>query len=374
VATDDAGGGDAETTTDATSADADADANTDASADADAGYDAGPPAVQFIGRFDDGDALGKRFAWPGSRIVATFDGTDAQVKLTQTDGFGGGPTWFDVVLDGVRGTPFSVAAGTINQTVATGLVAGTHTVEIEKRTEANLGTVRFEGFTFTGGTGLLPPPPRKTRRIEILSDSTIDGFGVEGDIATTCGGGAPAQFNDVHKSTAAIAAAALDAEPFILAYSGKGITVNEYVPDTDTFDILYPRTLPETATTWTFTSWTPDVVVISLGGTDFDGLTTIPTGFVTKYGQLVDTVRGHYATAHIYMTVWAQIKDATRTAMTSALQQVASARAADTLLHVYSFAQCDQTVETGCYAHANAIEHQAMGAALATQIKADLGW
>src|SRR5438552_18817826 len=41
----------------------------------------GPPAISFIGRFDTRDPAGPKAAWPGSRIVIRFEGTDLSVRF-----------------------------------------------------------------------------------------------------------------------------------------------------------------------------------------------------------------------------------------------------------------------------------------------------
>jgi hypothetical protein len=253
-------------------------------------------------------------------------------------------------------------------------------VELEKRTEANLGSVTFEGFTFTGGTGLLPPPTRATRRIEFLADSTIDGYGIDGDVNTTCAGGDPPELNDVHKSTSVKTAEALSAEAYVLAYSGKGIVLNEDGDTPDKYPDIYGRTLPEDpASTWDFSSWTPDVVVISLGGTDVSG-DTAPAGFREKYDAFVTQIRGRYPNAHIYMTVWSQIKDLgvgqnLRTALTTALDAIKSAHAADARLHVFAFREANYPEdETGCDEHANDAHATETAGEIAAAIKADLAW
>jgi hypothetical protein len=349
-----------------------------ADAEDDAPIDPGPPAEQYIGRFGVSDPGGLPLAaWPGVRAVARFDGTQVSVRLGQTDGFSGGPSWFEVFVDGARKAPFSVAGSVEDHELASGLAPGAHTVEIVKRTEANLGAVEFGGFTFTGGTGLLSPPLRPSRRIEFLSDSTIDGFGVEGTYP--CAGGGPPQFNNATKSTAYYAAKALKAEHFLLSYSGKGLTKNQDPGDLDFYRGLYAKTIPDDpVSSWAFASWTPDAVVISLGGTDYDGANGTPPGFEAAYGDLVDDIRGKYAGAHVYMTIWAQIKDDgvndSRTHMKTALDSVIAGRAADTKLHVFVFPESDPALETGCYAHGSDALHQAAAAQLVTKLKADLGW
>jgi hypothetical protein len=350
--------------------------------------DAGPPEVQLVGRFTASDGVGPSFAFPGSRLVARFNGTAATVKLSQTDGPSGGPSYFNVIIDGaVQPAPIAVTGAGQSYAVASGLMPGVHTVEVEKRTEPNLGVVRYEGFTFPGGGVLLSPPARPARRIELLSDSTIDGFGVEGTRVDTlagnyCGNGlAPPKYNNVRKSMSAISAATLGAEYFMIAYSGKGITKNEFAGDTLYFQTLYDRTLPDdAASVWNRANWIPDAVVISVGGADFDGRTTEPPGFSAGYGGLVDKIRVSYPSAYIVMTVWSQIKNdtiATRTAMTSSLTAIKNARPADAKLVVFAFTpEANVGIdETGCQYHGNVTHHQNMAAALVANLKATIpGW
>ena len=340
----------------------------------------GTPALVYIGRFDTSDPVGPQMGWPGARVVARFDGTAATVQLTQTDGYSGGPSYFNVFIDGVESTPFSLEGASVVVPLASGLSAGEHVLELEKRTVATLGTVRFEGFTFKGGTGLLPPLPRAPHRIEFMSDSTIDGYGVLGNTATTCPTGDPPQYNDSHNSFASFTATASNAEMVLSAYSGKGLTVDEDTADTEFYQILFPRALPDDpASVWTFHTDVPDAVVMSLGGVDMDGLAAAPAGFQTSYDSFVGTVRGHYPTAAIWLTVWSQITNdpvATRTAMTNALQAIVTARSAagDHNLFLYVFPEATAADGTGCEGHATAAHEQAMAALMTTEIQTRLGW
>jgi hypothetical protein len=326
------------------------------------------------------DPTAPEMAWPGTEIDARFDGTGVSVQLTQADGYSGGPSWFDVVIDGAVGTPFNVAGTHVVVQLASGLAPGTHVLALQKRTEANLGTVTFEGFTFEGGAGLMAPPPTLPHRIEFLADSTIDGYGVLTDDADICPATDPPQYNDSRSSMAWVTASMSNAEMVLSAYSGKGLTVNEDPEDTEYFQDLYPFIIPDDgATPWSFTAQIPDAVVFSLGGVDMDGQATAPPGFQTAYESLVETVRGHYPKAAIWLTVWSQITNepvATRTAMTTVLQAIIADReaAGDNNVFLYVFPEATETDETGCEGHANVAHEQAMGALMASVIQQQLGW
>lgn len=371
------GGGDADASSeDASSEDAAADAQADGATPPDAGPDAAAPAVAYVGRFDFSDPQSPRTSWPGARIVARFTGTGVSATFSSASGGDGNATWLNVLVDGAPQAKRLVSGTNVALVLASGLAAGPHTIEVEKRTEASWGALTFHGFTFDGPGQLLPPPARPTRRIEFLAESTIDGFGVEGDVNTTCMGDAPPEFNDARKSTAHYTATALSAEHHLVAQSGKGLVKNEDGADTTYFPAIYGRTLAEDAAkAWDFTAWTPDVVVISLGGTDYAGGASPPGGFATAYDGLVTQIRARHPNAHIFMTVWSQIKDATRTSLGGVLDGIAAAHPTDTKLHVFQFTEATYpTDETGCYEHANDAHHQEAAAELVAAIKTATGW
>jgi len=202
--------------------------------------------------------------------------------------------------------------------------------------------------------------------------------GVYNDPAT-CNGAAPAQYSNARKGTAFLTASALSAEQNLIAYSGKGFTANQSAGDTAYFQVLYSRTLPEVnGSAWSFAQNIPDAVVISAGGIDVDGVGAVPGGFETAYDALVGTIRTNYPNAHIFLTVWSQIKDGaatSRTALFNALTAIRNGRAADTKIYVYQFPLANfGTDETGCFNHANAAHHQAMAVELVKEMKLRTGW
>lgn len=357
------------------------DIGPDGSSSGDGSPEAEAPGVRLIGRFDLTNANAPKTSWPGARIIVRFNGTGVKATLTHADGPEGGTTWMNVVVDGVVKTPINVTGASQQFTLATGLAAGDHVVELQKRTEANVGTLTFEGFAFDAGGQLLPPPPRFTRRIEFLADSTIDGYGVDGtvDDVATCDknglGGAPVEYNDARKSATFITAEALSAEHHLIAYSGKGVARNEDGTTTELFGAVYPRTLPALNTSaWTFASFTPDVVVVSLGGSDFAG-GSAPSNFQTAFGQLRTDIRAKYgANTKIMFLVWSQLKEynGVRQAVNAAIDAIIAGDA-----NSWRFTLPEATYptdETGCHEHANAAHHQAMAALMVTELKSKMGW
>lgn len=386
AATPDAGPKDAtsDVATDATSdatSDAATDGGTDATVDASDAGPVVPPAVRFVGRWDTRSAAGPRVAYPGARIVARFQGTEVSVTMNNTTGFAGGPSRYDVFIDGVlEPAQLVTQVGQVTYPLASGLAMGTHTVELVKRTEGNLGVTTFMGFDFGAGGALLAPPPTPTRRIEIISDSTIDGYGIEG-MGPVCPAGTLEASHSARLGLAGLLASDLGADAHMIGYSGKGLTRNSYLPDTATMGVLYPRALPDDPTSlWDFTTWTPDVVVISIGGTDFNaGVPNIAT-LSTKYDELVQMVRTYAPDAHIFMTIYAQLKDSypvgynVRTNLRTAIQNVIAANPADTKLHLYQMTESVPSQETGCQYHGNLALHRSLATAFVPVIRAATGW
>src|SRR5262245_37584358 len=129
------------------------------------------PGVRYVGRVDTSDPSGGRFAWSGSGVIARFSGTSLGVRFL-------GYQQYTVLIDGVLGPKLmSIGGGSVS--LATGLAAGPHTVEIYRRTEANQGEAQFLGFDLAGGELLAAPAPRD-RRLEVIGDSITCGYGNEG--------------------------------------------------------------------------------------------------------------------------------------------------------------------------------------------------
>jgi len=390
------GGSDTGTTTDGgtdtgTTTDAGADATqvTDAGTDAgfDAGFDAGkdaggPPSVQFIGRTDDRDAVnGPKIAWPATRIVARFEGTEASVTLSHTDGFSGGPSYYDILVDGqLSGGPVAVTGGATKYPLVAGLAMGEHTVELYKRTEASLGVDQFRGFDFGAGK-LLEPPARAARRIEFLGESQIQGFGIESptQVCATL-----ADKHNARKSMQQLTATALGAEMVSATYSGKGLGRNSG-GDTRYFKTLYPLSVPDDdGTPWDFAKYVPDVIVVSLGGTDLSTNTIgeLPAEPVltARYKELFTVVRGKNANALIIGVVGGQIKDSypvgwtLRTRMRTSIDN-AIAQLADAKIVRFQLAENNNgALETACQYHANETLHGQWATALTAEIKTRTGW
>lgn len=324
------------------------------------------PGVHFVGRFEDDGAQGMRFEWSGSGIVAAFDGSSVSVTLEDS-----GENHFTVLIDGEQLSPLIAQAGSHSYELASGLPAGTHRVELYRRTEALFGMSAFVGFDFGGGR-LLPPPSPAQRRIEIVGDSISCGYGNEGDSATC---GFSAETENHYATYGAIAARALDAEVVTIAWSGKGVVYNYDTDTTDPLPALYDRSLPSDAnSTWSFGTQ-PDAVVINLGTNDYstEGDPSMEL-FQEHYVRLLERLRSHYPDAFILCTVGPLLNGADLAAARTGIDAAVDARTAAGDTRLASWEMNIGNDNPGCDYHPSVATHQAMADALVEQLRVHLDW
>jgi lysophospholipase L1-like esterase len=352
------------------------------------GAPGGAAEIKYVGRFtpktdDQGNPVAGQmvFDWSGTNISVRVQGTSKViVKLLLPDTIPQ-DQMFEFIVDKL--TP-EVRQITVTTDPKTKLPTNTpqidyeiklpnnspHEITIWKNTEAQKGSVIFQGFDLQGGTML--PPTRRPRKIEVIGDSIICGYGMLG-LNATC----PFEI-EVRKartvdnkliditvpitesnylSFTSQTARNLDADITTYCWSGKGVSLNykeEKKPDAtgaliDDVDarVLMPelyekRTIasdPQLANDapYDFTKEPPDsipqVVFISLGTNDFsrDELPThpdhpdqlpgdnVPDGdledpvkfntFYQDYANLVTFVRQNRPQAHIFLATPPMLTD-----------------------------------------------------------------
>lgn len=382
------------TTPDGGDADVTGDAGQDASEEDAGEQDAGPteppepPSVRFIGRFDTTAADGPRTSWPAAQIVARFHGTEVKATFRDTKSpyHEYGTSRWEAIVDGVS-TTFHIARATTTYTLASELPLGDHTVELWKLTEASVGSTQFLGFEFPGGS-LLAPPPRKSRRLEFLGDSGSNGYGVDG--APGCSFSSATQ--NAHKAYPALVAEDLGADHHNLSASGKGVFYNLHRPDLDVFPSMYPRTFVYgAAPLWDFTTYTPDVVWITLGGNDYSDPDYNPmtppeppsdAQFDGAYDGLVTSIRSKYPDAHVVCSVAASLSDTypagyqayTKVKTRAAAVVDAKNTAGDAKVYFFEFTRAAAGETSACDGHVNAAKHRAMADEAVTFLRSKTGW
>ncbi len=320
-----------------------------------------PPAVRYVGRYDDSDPAHVRLGWSGVGAVFRFNGTDAGVRLDDNG------KYFTVVVDGQVQANLATSPGEQTYPLAVGLPAGDHTVEFYRRTEGSFGPTTILGVELNGGELLAPPPVQ--RRIEIVGDSITCGYGNEG--VSPCS--FSAETENHYLTYGALAARTLGAELSTVAWSGKGL-VNNY--DMDVFEPLpqlYDRVVATDPAPWSF-AWQPDVVVINLGTNDFStGGDPSEEVFVSAYVAFLGHLRDVYPDAFILPVAPTLFGDEA-IMVAGYLQSAVDQRHAMGDLDV-AFADVNvQWNGSGCDGHPNLEAHAGMAARLVQELQAHLGW
>jgi lysophospholipase L1-like esterase len=207
----------------------------------------------------------------------------------------------------------------------------------------------------------------------VIGDSISAGYGNEGTFP--CQFGAPTENH--YLSYAAISARSLQAELHSEACSGIGMLRNSDGTTQDTLPVRYPRMLPErAASSWDFSKFVPDAVVINLGTNDF-GTGDPGIAFQNTYTQFVQELRGHYPAARFFLAVGPMLGGAQYTQASSYLRGVLAARAAagDKNLTVLEFGTQDMAADgIGCDYHPSLKTHQKMADKMTAALRADLAW
>jgi hypothetical protein len=325
-----------------------------------AGGEAPLEELHLVGRFDESDAAGPRFTWPGTSIGTRLAGTAIDVEL---DGAAG--TFFQVVVDGEPTTVFETSGGPATYAVASGLPAGEHDVQIYRRTEGFTGVVQFKGFVPARGGSVVPSPSPHAHRIEFIGDSITCGYGVEGPNAAC---NFTTATESAYPTYAAIAARNTSAAAHLIAYSGKGVFQNYGGDQNEPMPELYPRTLTDDPSKpWDFSKWVAEAVVINLGTNDFSAALEHDQ-FVGAYVELLATVRASHPDAMVFAVSWAHWGSDKEQWVLDALAQSGDANTRHVGFSI------DAEDGFGCDYHPSAATHAKLGELLTAALEAELGW
>lgn len=321
--------------------------------------------VHFVGRFDfSGGASTPWLAWPGSEIVARFRGTEISVRLDD-----GGESFFDVWIDDVRQPVLDAGTGPTTYPLATGLADGEHVVRIARRTESFFGRTQFLGFP---GATLVPSPAPYAHLVEIIGDSITCGYGVLGD-GPSCSFSADTESEP--DAYGAVAARTLGVGHVAISYSGRGVYRNYGGAADPLMPELFARRLAEfDGDPWDF-SYTPDVVVVTLGTNDFS-MGDPGTAFADALDAFVVTLRGHYPNAYLFLGTSPMLGGSEHATHRTYLEDVvtrASGRG-DTRLAIVDFDEQSSADGIGCDYHPSETTQANMAARLVTAIRGATGW
>ncbi|MBK8881991.1 MAG: hypothetical protein IPN67_06255 [Bacteroidales bacterium] len=215
--------------------------------------------ITLTGRFDLTDKSSPVFMYSGCLIRTVFSGTSVEVIL-KDDSL---RNMFNVIIDD------SLSVLTTNKPDGIYLLAANldnrkHTLEISRRTEWHAGNTTFKGFNVDKGKRLYKPAG-KTRIIEFIGDSYTCGYGNEGKSREE-------HFRYETENNwltyGSLTSRGLNAEYLTVCRSGIGMWQGYGGDTTFTMPKLYNQVIINGTSSWDFTRYQPDVVVIDLGGND----------------------------------------------------------------------------------------------------------
>ena len=326
---------------------------------------AADPDIQYVGRFDTRDSAGPRCSWPASAVRIRFNGAALNAVINEQ-----GENRWQVEIDGKPTIVLTPEKGEHIYEVASGLPAGVHTISLVKATEGFVGITQFVRFEAAGK--LLKNLPFK-RRIEVIGDSISCGYGNEG--ANQNEHFSPKTEN-AYYTYGAIAARSLHADYDCVAFSGRKMW-----PD-NTIGELYDRSLTFDAdSTWDFSRWTPDVILINLATNDFGKAIPDKDGWTNGYEAFIKRLRTHYPTAMIYCAIGPMMADssATNKPLTTLRDYISIIKRdlssdGDARIRVIDFGTQDPKNGLGSDWHPNIKTHELMADQLDATLRKDMSW
>ncbi len=241
------------------------------------------------------------YSWPGVYFEAAFAGTEVDLELNDNNNI------LNIIIDGQA--PIVLTRPGRQTYFIKNLAEGEHRIRLEKRTETQYGTGTFEGF-FIPNHGQEITLEKPKRRMEFIGDSAVIGYGIRSP-GRECSEEDIFSYTDTQLSYAALAAKALGADYQINALSGFGVVrnYNGNLPG-QTFPSLYPYALNDNGALYQG-HWSPDIIVIGLGGNDF--ATPLNPGekwktrqalqddYVESYARFVRNLRDKHPGAHFVL-------------------------------------------------------------------------
>ncbi len=263
---------------------------------------ASDPALLYSGRWDRSDPNRPKASWPGFSVSMNFRGKSIHVRMNDQGNY------YNVELDGKHLRVIGGQKGNhLDYLLAENPGEGDHRIRIQRRNINFNEPTEIEGFIVDEKAILTLPEKSTRRKIEFIGDSYTVAEGNEAK-AATLGWEAKYPVTNFAMGYASLLGGMLDADVTAVCRSGSGVLCNWKGDRKNPMIERYGWTLMETqALAWKFDEPEPDLVVISLGLNDFNGLES-PDGTVSPkaceefraaYQQLVRKVLHHHPKTRI---------------------------------------------------------------------------
>ena len=338
------------------------------------------PHIQYVGRISFQHPERPEFNYPGTQIIAAFQGTRAQVVCKPGSGY------FMAQVD--EAEPFKIAfRGQRDSvvTVATALQPGHHVVRLMYCIEGYELRPDFRGFVFDGPVADAPALP--TRNIEFVGNSITCGYGNED---TQPDHHFTYETENHYYSYAQLTARALGAKAHIVARSGIGAYRNYGGPKTGTPDnrmpVQYEYTLyaeksgyrtrsKSEAEKWDFARFTPHVVCVNLGTNDLSTNNYDTRLLKQGYKTLLRMIRRNNPDAKIVFLTGTMLQGRELDICKQLLNEVADEARRGGDPHVYRFDMTPQgALGYGADWHPSLRQHQQMADELTAYLRQLMQW
>jgi lysophospholipase L1-like esterase len=335
---------------------------------------ASDPRVAVMGRVDRPEPGRIRIGYPGVTLRVRFSGSSLALRVAcDTPN-----SHLAVFVDGGEPRIVRLQKGESDVMLARGLAAGKHSVEVVHRTETWMGIVTVRGMLLGPDAELLPADPWPPRRMLFVGDSVTCGERIDRQPGET----EPFASSNGYLAYGMRLARALGAQCHLACYGGRGLIRDwrgrsDVLTGPELFDLAVPE---ETAApVWDHTSYTPDVVFVSLGTNDFNleiGPPPDRETFVSAYVRFVQAIRSYYPVAHVFLTEGAIVNDEAdpkrpqQTVLREYLAETAR-RLGDARVHVVASQHYPGDAQNS---HPTREQHAAMARDYEPVIRQALGW
>ena len=297
---------------------------------------------------------------PGTNICFAFMGDSCGIILEDEVRWGNNHNYIQIVIDGI-----STRNKLLNK-IDTIWVRGSsnvreHLVEVYKNTEANIGSLTFNGVLCTG---IKKIHHQNSLKIECIGNSITCGTG--SDLSQIkCGAGVWYDQHNAYLSYGAVLARKLKAQFMLSSVSGIGLTRSCCNNPLTINQVIDKIDMSGNQMSWDFNRYQPDIVTICIGQND--GVQEISV-FVEKYVVFIQYLRSKYPKSHFIFLSSPMADAALKIFMIQSLDQVVNRLHSLGEKNISSY-YFSKKYSLGCDGHPSISEHEEIAGELEKHIR-----